>query len=121
MTDMTNMIVCPICGACPADYLNHLDKIRKKLWYAHQALLAWEELDQDTPCLPHQPRSPSHHKCIGRCGNTGWVLVHEDNPNDEEGPWHDLWCEAEHTHPSLSGFQFVKCPKCDEEPVQKDS
>jgi hypothetical protein len=50
--------------------------------------------------------------CKGQCEGLGWVPVHKNYPNDEEGPWHDLWEEAEIINPSEDGWHFVTCPTC---------
>jgi len=53
--------------------------------------------------------------CKGQCEGTGWVPIHEDDPNDAEGPWHDLWLEADSKAPCgrSDRYHFVKCPACD--------
>ena len=60
--------------------------------------------------------TPGSDCCDGQCEGTGFVPVHKDNPNDEEGNWHDLWLEAEQVHSSDNeednNYQFVKCPRC---------
>ena len=49
--------------------------------------------------------------CEGQCEGTGMVPVGRDDPNDDEGPWHDLWLAAEREGPADSaGYHFVKCP-----------
>ena len=50
--------------------------------------------------------------CDGQCEGTGWVPVHRDDPNDAEGPWHDLWEGAEIVKPTDDDYHFVKCPTC---------
>ena len=50
--------------------------------------------------------------CLGQCEGMGAVPVHRDNPNDEEGKWHDLWLVAEEGSPADDGYHFVKCPTC---------
>ena len=50
--------------------------------------------------------------CKGRCEGTGWVPVHKDDPNDDEGNWRDLWLEAEEKELTYTNYHFVKCPTC---------
>lgn len=51
--------------------------------------------------------------CGGQCDGMGVVPVSPDAPNDEEGPWADLWDEAERTQgPTDDGYHFVICPRC---------
>ncbi len=55
---------------------------------------------------------PKSNICKGQCEGIGWVPVHKNTPNDEEGNWHDLWLEQEIKHPEEDGYQFVICPRC---------
>ncbi len=50
--------------------------------------------------------------CQGQCEGMGKVPVYEDDPNDEEGNWHDLWLAAEAKTPSDDDCHFVVCPRC---------
>jgi hypothetical protein len=59
--------------------------------------------------------------CEGQCEGTRWVPVYEEDTNDEEGPWHDLWLEAEKKKPTEDGVHFVPCPLCNAEPVAEKS
>ena len=50
--------------------------------------------------------------CKGQCDGMGWVPVHKDDPNDDDGNWNDLWLEAEKKTPTDDGYHFVICPTC---------
>ncbi len=50
--------------------------------------------------------------CSGQCEGMGYVPVGPFDKNDEEGPWHDLWLEAEAKKSSEDGYHFVVCPTC---------
>lgn len=58
------------------------------------------------------PEPDADDICPGQCEGTGWVPVYEDDPNDEEGNWHDYWLEAEAESPTDDGYHFVRCPLC---------
>jgi len=55
---------------------------------------------------------PGDDCCKGQCEGTGFVPIHRDHENDEEGPWHDLWLECEKESPTDDGYHFVTCPRC---------
>lgn len=50
--------------------------------------------------------------CEGQCEGIGRVPVYQTDPNDAEGPWHDLWLKAEAIAPAEDGWHFVECPTC---------
>ena len=75
--------------------------------------------------LLEMPQPDIKAMCQGQCEGTGMVPVFRnegkinvegarvpDAENDAEGPWRDLWDEAEAKSPSGDGWQFVKCPSC---------
>lgn len=67
---------------------------------------------------------PDEESCTGQCEGTGFVPVREEDKNDDEGNWHDLWLEAETKNPTDDGTHFVICPRCNgtkKEPKITDS
>ena len=50
--------------------------------------------------------------CSGQCDGTGKVPVNQNDLNDDEGNWHDLWLAAEAKKKSDDDYHFVTCPRC---------
>jgi len=58
------------------------------------------------------PYPDSETMCTGQCEGTGSVPVHQNDPNDAEGNWHDLWLAAEAKNKTDDEYHFVICPRC---------
>jgi len=59
------------------------------------------------------PHPDPETMCLGLCEGTGWVPINADKPNDDVGPWHDLWLMADESGPADElGYHFVLCPTC---------